>query len=235
MRIGRLVRALKLRTIIPVKRSDELREKQAESFGVHNPDANLLCASACFFVFVGGVQRAQGYTFGSPLLGIHRPYFSEDDLKKLSVDGTMAQARAARLAITSYLDDMGVKSGYLDRMYSVPKEQVDWISESEFNSDFAGFVPELRQWMDVRAKEVLEHVKATDVASQPPNVHKFQNFLIQTLSNPDSRDAFVLDDLQFSSWKKLFDVSSDAFGPSIFDGAGPQATGTQKAHSFCQK
>jgi hypothetical protein len=95
-----------------------LRERQAAQFGVKNPNENLICASARFFVFVAGVYRNQDYTFSSPLLGMHRPYLSESDLKGLFVDQTMETAARTRAIVESYRREMSVRPIYADQMFS---------------------------------------------------------------------------------------------------------------------
>jgi hypothetical protein len=79
IKIGRLVRALKLETIVPVQVGGDLREKLTEWHKLTNPKANYMCASACFFVFVAGVKRRDHDLLGDPILGIHRPYLTDSD------------------------------------------------------------------------------------------------------------------------------------------------------------
>ena len=45
---------------------------------------------------------------------------------------------------------MGVPLKYLDKMFSVSKDSVYWISHDEISADFSGFIPELRDWVDAR-------------------------------------------------------------------------------------
>ena len=69
MKIGRLVRALKLETIAPVRiTSDAHRRLITETFGLKIAKANYMCASACFFVFVAGIKRTSGF-LGKPFSG----------------------------------------------------------------------------------------------------------------------------------------------------------------------
>ena len=35
-------------------------------------------------------------------------------------------------------------------MYSVPKGKIRWIRNDEFESDFGGFIPELRDWVETK-------------------------------------------------------------------------------------
>jgi hypothetical protein len=144
LELGRLVRALKLQTFVPVIRKGELRERQAAEHKVLEPDTNLKCASACFFVFVAGIYRSQDYRFGVPLLGIHKPFLSEKELEKLTGDQAISTARQVRVIVESYLKEMGVAAKYVDEMFSIPKDEVRWISSREFTSDFKGIIPELR-------------------------------------------------------------------------------------------
>jgi hypothetical protein len=78
IKIGRLVRALRLETLIPVQVRSDLREKLAERHKLTNPKGNYVCASACFFVFVAGVKRDHDL-LRDPILGIHRPYLTDSD------------------------------------------------------------------------------------------------------------------------------------------------------------
>jgi hypothetical protein len=123
MQIGRLVRSLKWTTSIPSKSiTPEIREKEAALRGLKNSKANNMCASACFFVFVAGIER--GPVLGEPILGIHRPYLSESDLKALSSDKAIATANRTRATVENYLREMGVPAKYLDQMFSIPKDEV---------------------------------------------------------------------------------------------------------------
>ncbi len=150
MKIGRLVRALRLETQIPVDTSPKWRQKYVEALKLKDPKNNYQCASACFFIAVAGIKR-----YGSPigdevLLGIHRPYLSDADLKALSANQTIASTAQLRSIVEAYLKEMGAPSKYMDLMFSIPRDQIRWISEDDFKSDFAGFIPELKDWLDAR-------------------------------------------------------------------------------------
>ena len=62
MKIGRLVRALGWETMAPARTLEDatgakLRQTQIERYGLEDAKSNFMCASACFFVFVGGIER----------------------------------------------------------------------------------------------------------------------------------------------------------------------------------
>jgi len=94
MKIGRLIRALKLQTIIPSKDGEP---QQFGANGEHRsqrPSVNYICASACFFIFVAGIKRELDISFSAsePLLGIHRPYLSDEDLKAMTGEQVISSA-----------------------------------------------------------------------------------------------------------------------------------------------
>jgi hypothetical protein len=166
MKIGRLIRALKLETAVPEDIDDAaFREKDAAHYKLKDSKSNRMCASACFFVFVAGIHRGSVGSF-EPLLGIHRPYLSENDLRGLSSDKAITAATRTRAIVENYLKEMGVPAKYADQMFSVPKDKLRWLSNNEFEADFAGFIPELKDWVDARCdkrtdleKSVSESIK----------------------------------------------------------------------------
>lgn len=160
IKIGHLVRALKLETIIPAQVSGNIREMLAARYKLTNPEANYMCASACFFVFVAGVKRDHD-DWGDPILGIHRPYLTESELRTLSGSQAMAAASQIREVVESYLKEMGVPAKYADLMFSVPKDEVRWIGSAAFEADFEGVIPELREWVDARCDTLTDVEKAT--------------------------------------------------------------------------
>jgi hypothetical protein len=162
LKIGHLIRMLKLGTVVPENMPAVYpREKRAFEHGLKDIKANYMCASACFFVFIAGIHRESDYPLAeSAILGIHRPYFSESDLRAMSSNQSMATARQTRTIVESYLREMGVPQKYADQMFSVPKDGIRWISQSEFEADFDGFIPELKDWIDARCDKRTDVEKA---------------------------------------------------------------------------
>jgi hypothetical protein len=161
MEIGRLVRALKMQTIVPTAWvGDPSFRYFAKQRNLKDPKGNYMCASACFFVFVAGVDRANDRDSYHvklddrdrypAILGIHRPYLSENELKALSGDQAIAAGGQIRATVQSYLKEMGVSGKYADQMFSIRKDDVRWIGTRDFEADFDGVVPELRDWLDAK-------------------------------------------------------------------------------------
>lgn len=149
MKIGRLVRSLRWTTNAPLTqplRSDTA-QRLALSFGLKDPMHNNLCASACFFIHVAGIYR-----WGDTLL-IHRPYLSNAELRKLSGNQVLRMSQVARTETDAYLKEMGLPAKYSELMYSVPKDQVQLLAESDIKADIYGFIPELKDWVDARCEK----------------------------------------------------------------------------------
>jgi len=154
MKIGRLVRALRWETQIPEEATADLRQKIVTALKLSDPKANYLCASACFFAFVAGVERSPAVDNG--ILGIHRPYLSDADLKRVNDSQAIASATQVRSVVDAYLKEIGVAAKYADLMFSIPKDQVRWIDRASFEADFAGIIPELKDWMNARCDKRTE-------------------------------------------------------------------------------
>ena len=150
MKIGLLVRILKLSTVVPSKAlTNQSRDLAVTRHNLKNPNADYLCTSACFFIFVAGIRRSSD-ELGPAILGIHRPSISDSDLRKLSLDQATAAEDRTRTAIENYLQVMDVPAKYAEDMYSVPKGKIQWIRNDEFDKDFAGFIPELSDSVKAR-------------------------------------------------------------------------------------
>ena len=132
MEIGRLARSLKLETIVPGRlASADLDIKLATRHKLSDYSHNYMCASACFFIFVAGVSRISDLV--DPILGIHRPYFSESELRQLSSDQVITAAHATKTKVEAYLNEMGVPLSFSENLFSIPPNTVKWITSDEFD------------------------------------------------------------------------------------------------------
>jgi hypothetical protein len=165
IKIGRLVRALRLGTQVPFDVPEgvpaDLRQKIIGSLKLQDPKVNYLCASACFFIAVAGIERSPP-SFEKPILGIHRPFLTDVDLRPLSANQVISSATQVRTIVEAYLKEMGVPLKYADLMFSILKDQVRWITIAEYEADFAGIVSELKDWLSARCDERTEIEKRLD-------------------------------------------------------------------------
>ncbi len=147
IKLGLLVRSLELATVIPSKIwTNQERQLAIARHNLKNAKTDYMCVSACFFVFIGGIYRSKELD-GPPLLGIHRPALSKDDVKRLSLEEANAAIDQTKTIVENYLRFMGISRTYADAMYAVPKDRIHWIAHEDFDRDFAGFIPALRDWV----------------------------------------------------------------------------------------
>ena len=148
IRIGRLMRALQLSTAAPsgAPEGRRLGEALIGPYDLRNPRMNYQCASACFLLFVSGIYRSLNW---AGRLGIHRPFQMTGGKKVLTGNDEILNG-PVREVIENYLRDMGVRTKYVDLMYSVPSSQLREITQKELDDDLLGFTPD---WKDrVRAQ-----------------------------------------------------------------------------------
>jgi hypothetical protein len=210
MRIGRLVRALRLETQIPGRARDEEiivpKSIQKEDF---------MCASACFFIFVAGVHRIIYLDVeDEPLLGVHRPFLTDKDLKALGADEAIQSTNQLRAFIERYLKDMDVPAKYADLLFSVPKDQVRWITGTEFGSDLRGFMPALKDWMDARCdkrtdaeKVMWEAFKDKNPREMTASEKQVSELLEKKQSEKEKCESKALSELQLEAYLKFFQDS----------------------------
>jgi hypothetical protein len=208
IKIGRLVRALKLKTIVPDQ--NYFREKVAERHNLTNPKENYMCSSACFFVFVAGVERDHEWP-EDPLLGVHRPYLSGEELRALSGDEAMRSSTQLRAVVETYLKEMSVPAKYADLMFSVPKDEIRWISRDEFEADLEGFVPELKDWVEARCdtrtdveKTVWETLKNKSPAQMTAAEKSISEMLVKKMLELDQCGSKALSNLSDQAQRKMF-------------------------------
>jgi hypothetical protein len=97
------------------------------------------------------------------ILGIHRPYLSNADLKALSANEAMEfSSTKIRTVVETYLREMSVPSKYADRMFSISGDQMYWINEADFEADFSGNIPELEDWLNAKCNERTDEEKRVD-------------------------------------------------------------------------
>ncbi len=146
IKMGRLVRSLRLSTSAPITSvgETETAKSLARQTGVKDIERNNTCTSACFFIYVAGVDR-MGDT-----IGIHRPYFDLEVLRKSEGSDVIETSRSVKSIVESYLSEMGVPSKYAELMFDTRKDEIRWLTKDEISQDFFGLIPELQDWVESR-------------------------------------------------------------------------------------
>jgi len=222
MKIGRLVRALKLHTVVP-SRPDDPRtfDVMVTEHNLKEPKANYTCASACFFIFVAGVERTAD--LGSDaILGIHKPYLSASDLKSQSGEQAISSANQVRAIVENYLKEMGVPTKYADVMFSTPKDKVRWVGNADFKADLEGVIPALRDWLAARCDKRTDVEKAMweKIATDRRPMGQYSaaersivDMMLKKMREVSDCDRVTLDKLSADSWLEMFDPTCTIIAP----------------------
>jgi hypothetical protein len=150
LKIGVLTRMLQLSTVVPSKTlTTHARELAVAQHDLRQSKANYMCASACFFVFVAGINRKSD-GLRPAILGIHRPSLSDKDRKTLEYDQVAAAADQIRSTVVKYLTIMDAPVRYAAEMFAVPSGRIRWIRNHEFDADLKGFIPELKDKINAK-------------------------------------------------------------------------------------
>src|SRR5450759_2930875 len=152
LEIGYLIRHLRLSTDAPSRPPPTERSSGSEVILSYDlaDRRHYQCVSACFLLYVAGVYRD---FIWAGRLGIHHP------IQRKPVGATEKEASIAavdmRIKLKSYFEEMNVPNKYLDLMYSVPPNEVRWITQSEFNADLKGYIPEVQALLDAKCNSRL--------------------------------------------------------------------------------
>jgi hypothetical protein len=121
MRIGRAVRALMLDTSAPISE---------QGCAIHDRESGVsakpcTCASACFFVFVGGVRRT-----GLELV-LHRARFTNEEMARLTHDQYKQAYEKILEVMKSYLREMDVPEKFFNQMIAISSQESKKISATD--------------------------------------------------------------------------------------------------------
>jgi hypothetical protein len=206
MKIGNLIRDLRLGTDAP---SNSPSEKGHFSFptiaapDLKNP-ANYQCISACFLVYVAGIYR---HLAGTGRLGLHQPQLSPK-ASPLSEEKSEAAKTYVRNWIKSYLGTMNVPNKYVDLMYSVPANQLRWITQDEFDADLNGYIAPLRDFIDKKCNPRPNEIKL-NLAEQPAITLRDVHATPLSTKQSDEIIKCVVQtkaELPIEAWHKVFEL-----------------------------
>jgi len=110
--MGRLIRMLRLQTVVP----DHIQ--LPAPMGVIAPanQDNFICASACFLVYAGGVQRVGDF------IVLHRPYFAKTAARNMSDIERETAQKQLMAKVRDFLQTMEVDQYYIDKMMSTSSQ-----------------------------------------------------------------------------------------------------------------
>lgn len=153
MKIGRAIRKLELVSSVPHHERDSWGRPSCEPpmeglFPRPKDSRNCTCASACFFVHLGGSSRMGTY------LAVHRPYFAvgrfgslPSSEAKLVFDKLQEEAR-------NYMIEMGVPAHIQEDVLATPSSRTMVLDENVVRTHFLGSVPYYEEWLRNKCSRV---------------------------------------------------------------------------------
>ena len=117
------------------------------------------CYSACVLMFLGGVQKQisdNHYWIDGvradeskdiPVIGLHRPYFSQKQYAELSAQEAEASYKILKKMVRQYLDEIGATQELIDRMFKSSSNEIDLVRDSDFRSMFQQEEPFYKEWI----------------------------------------------------------------------------------------
>jgi len=149
IRIGELIRDLKFATSVPRYWPED--NGKASCLNVKpKSQSNCTCQSSCVLIFLGGVYRTGEY------LGIHRTFVTHDVLKKMSMNEAATYTKKISATLSKYFDKMGVPPSLLERMESIPSDQIEILDIEYITRHLNGYSKEYQEWVNASCGESSE-------------------------------------------------------------------------------
>lgn len=151
MKIGRAMRALELGSMVPMRDPSSRPSCGDGGFGPKpNDPKNCTCASACFFIHIGGIHR------GGTFLAVHRPYFVKGKFGKLSQAEAKKAFDALQNSARDYMQEMGVPKHIQEDVLGTPSDRALILDEKTVKTYFWGELPYRHEWTKNRCTRLSE-------------------------------------------------------------------------------
>ncbi len=139
MKIGALIRGLRLRTIAP----NRFGLGGNACSGIAN-QKNCTCLSACVLVFAGGIHH-----YGN-VLGVHRSYVGNDFHKYMRGSHGINANEQLSYTVSDYLKKMGFPQQFVDTMNATRSQDIRYLKEVDIRQFLTGYVPEFNELVSAK-------------------------------------------------------------------------------------
>jgi len=147
MKIGRAMRALELSSHVPMRNPSGHPSCRDDRFGVtpspKNPK-NCTCASAGFFIHIGGIHR------GGTYLAVHRPFFEKGKFGSLSQAEAKKEFEKLQQSSRAYMKEMGVPRHIQEDVLGTPSDKILVLDEKTVKTHFWLELPYRHEWIKNR-------------------------------------------------------------------------------------
>ena len=110
----------------------------------------MSCASACFFLYVGAARRMTS----TDRLAVHRPFFSGDATRKMSLVQAEAAHNAGFSRAKRWMQDQLVPQTLIDRMFSLSSTQAYWLTPQDVEQ-LGQRAPWYEEWLLARCPNYI--------------------------------------------------------------------------------
>lgn len=153
MKIGRAMRALDLHSRVPIRdRSGHPSCDSSELFRGPEPKdpRNCTCASAGFFIHIGGVSRSGMF------MAVHRPYFEKGRFGALSQGDAQKAFDDLQNSARDYMQEMGVPKHVQEDVLGTPSDSALVLDEKTVRTYFFGALPYKHEWTINKCSKVSD-------------------------------------------------------------------------------
>jgi len=155
MKIGRAMRALELSSQVPMRTRSGRASCEEDGFSPTPKDPqNCTCASAGFFIHIGGVHR------GGTYLAVHRPYFDRATFASKSQAEAEKAFNAIQDSARSYMAEMGVPEHIQADVLGTSSDRALLLDEKTVKTYFWGELPYRHEWAKSRCSRLTESEEA---------------------------------------------------------------------------
>lgn len=114
------------------------------------------CLSACFFIYVGGVQRVH---YSKPKLGVHRPYF--DPVYFSDLTSSQAKTKHSEMieVTKNYLREMNVAQELIELTYRTSPSDILYLTSDQFEKWIGEYQPFFEDWLQSNCTHIEKPTK----------------------------------------------------------------------------
>lgn len=153
MKIGRAMRALELNSMAPQVDSygnPSCEKDEYDTIPTPKKADNCTCASACFFIHIGGVHR------GGRFIAVHRPYFAKGKFGELSQENAEKEFNALQQRARDYMKEMSVPAHIQDDVLGTSSDNVLVLDDKTIKTHFWGQIPYIHEWIKNKCSVLSE-------------------------------------------------------------------------------
>jgi hypothetical protein len=170
MKIGRALRTFQLSSYAPNVDASGHPTCDDTPFSKPRDKRNCTCASACFFIHIGGAYK------GGRFLAVHRPYFAKGEFGKLSEEEAKKAFDALQDSARAYMEEMGVPKHIQEDVLGTPSDRVLILDDKTIRTYFWGGLPYLDEWKKNKCSQEDEKSKCEIAIDRQNRIAAYEKY-----------------------------------------------------------